>query len=82
MLAFGIAAGAHAQQGQQHGMMMGRDPCDGSMMPMMMHMREMTIGRGSMPMMGMGQHVEGRLAFLKAELKISPAQEQLWNEFA
>lgn len=36
-------------------------------------------------MMGSGMmlhHVEGRLAFLRAELKITPAQEAPWNKFA
>ena len=33
-------------------------------------------------MPGMGRHVEGRLAFLKAELKITPAQEPLWDTLA
>lgn len=28
------------------------------------------------------KHVEGRLAFLKTELKITPAQEPQWNKFA
>ena len=27
-------------------------------------------------------HVEGRLAFLKAELKITPEQESMWNDYA
>jgi hypothetical protein len=41
-----------------------------------------------MPMMGMrqmmqgGQHIEGRLAFVKAELKITSAQEKAWDDFA
>ena len=85
LLAFGVAAGARAQQqGSQHGsmmgpgMMMGMDPDDWGTM----HMREMMMGQGSMPMMGMGQHIEGRLAFLKTELKIAPGQEPLWNTFA
>jgi hypothetical protein len=30
----------------------------------------------------MGQHVEGRIAFLKAELKITDAQTPQWNRFA
>ena len=41
---------------------------------------------GGMPMMGMMQmmgsmadHVEGRIAFLKTELKITDAQQPLWN---
>ena len=46
---------------------------------------------GGMPMMGMMQmmmgqgmagHVEGRIAFLKAELKITDAQQPLWNAVA
>jgi hypothetical protein len=40
-----------------------------------------------MSMMGdhagmMGGHVEGRIAFLKAELKITDAQTPQWNRFA
>lgn len=40
---------------------------------------------GMMPMMGMmnyGQHVEGRLAYLKAELAITDAQMPQWNSYA
>jgi hypothetical protein len=38
---------------------------------------------GMMPMMGMmTDHVEGRLAFLKTELRITPAQMPRWNAFA
>ena len=47
---------------------------------------------GNMPMVGIMQmmmghdgiagHVEGRIAFLKAELKITDAQEPLWNAVA
>ncbi len=53
------------------------------------------MGTGSMPMMGMmGQggmmpmmgmmadHVEGRVAFLKTELKITDSQASQWNAFA
>ena len=89
LLALGAAGGAGAQQeGSQHGgmmgpgMMMGMDPDDWGTAPMMMRMHEMMMGQGPMPMMGMGQHVEGRLAFLRTELKITPAQEPLWNTFA
>ena len=40
-------------------------------------------GGGDMPMMGaMARHVEGRLAFLKTELKITDAQLPLWNALA
>lgn len=42
--------------------------------------------RGMMQMMmgqnGMAGHVEGRIAFIKAELKITDAQEALWNAVA
>ena len=40
---------------------------------------------GMMPMMGMmdpSQHISGRLAFLKAELRITEAQAPQWNAFA
>lgn len=41
-------------------------------------------GAGMMPMMGArsGEHVEGRLAFLKTELKITQAQGPQWTAFA
>ena len=51
-------------------------------MPMMGMMRMMMGegGMGGMPMMAMmAGHVEGRLAFLKTELKITDAQLPLWN---
>lgn len=51
-------------------------------MPMMRMMGMMGPG-GGMPMMRMMQgHVEGRLAFLKTELKITDAQMPLWNAVA
>jgi len=51
----------------------------GSPMPMMMG----GPGRmGMMGMMGMADHVEGRIAFLKAELKITEAQTPQWNALA
>ena len=43
------------------------------------------MGPGMMGQNGMGmmaEHVEGRLAFLKAELKITDAQLPLWNAFS
>ena len=54
-------------------------------MPMMGMMRMMMgqDGTSGMPMMAaMAGHVEGRLAFLKAELKITEAQLPLWNAVA
>ena len=53
----------------------------GSQMPMGGMMSAM--GAGGMPMMGMMTgHIEGRLAFLKTELKITDVQESKWNVFA
>lgn len=39
-------------------------------------------GPEGMMCMMMGRHVEGRLAFLKTELKITANQEPLWNAYA
>jgi hypothetical protein len=51
-------------------------------MPMMGMMRIM-MGRDDRSMMGaMARRVEGRLAFLKTELKITDAQLPLWNAVA
>jgi hypothetical protein len=36
----------------------------------------------TVPVTGMGDHIEGRIAFLKAELKITDAQLPQWNAFA
>jgi len=67
---------AAAGPGMPGGMAGGGD------MPMMGMMR-MMMGRDSMSMMGaMARHVEGRLAFLKTELKIMDAQLPLWNAVA
>jgi hypothetical protein len=55
----------------------GRGPMGGGMMDMM---RPMMGGRG---MMGMPfEHIEGRIAFLKTEVKITDAQTAQWNAFA
>ena len=40
----------------------------------------MIMGQGGMRTMA--KHIEGRLAFLKTELKITDAQLPLWNVFA
>ena len=56
-------------QGGTMPMMRGMD--QGGMMPMM-----------AMGMMRMADHVEGRIAFLKTELKIADAQLPQWNAFA
>ncbi|NRP74809.1 hypothetical protein ILFOPFJJ_05731 [Ensifer psoraleae] len=58
----------------------GRDP-----------MGMMAAGQGPTGQGGMGwamaqmmapEHIEGRIAFLKTELKITPEQESVWNAFA
>lgn len=55
--------------------MMGCPMC-GNMMGGGSAKNEGTLGSASLP------HVEGRLAFLKVELKIAPAQEPQWTKFA
>jgi hypothetical protein len=75
--------GAAAMPGR--GMPGGGSMPDAGAMPMMRMMMQMMgqDGMGGMPMMAaMAGHVEGRLAFLKAELKITDAQLPLWNTFA
>jgi hypothetical protein len=62
-----------------------RGPMGSGGMPMMGMMRMMMgeDGTGGMRMMAaMAGHVEGRLAFLKTEIKITDAQLPLWNIFA
>ena len=69
-----MMGGMMGQQDGQPGMMGNM----GQMMPMM---RQMMMGQQG----GMGmpfEHVEGRIAFLKAELKITDAQAPQWNAFA
>jgi len=46
--------------------------------------RWMTGGTGAAEAMcsAMGSHIEGRLAYIKAELKVTDAQESLWNAYA
>jgi LTXXQ motif family protein len=80
---------------QDSGSMMNSKPGSGSMMghgmmgggqSMMGHhgmMGSMGMGGGPAAMCGrMTSHIEGRIAFLKAELKITPEQEALWNDYA
>ena len=43
----------------------------------MMGMMQMMMGQH-----GMAGHIEGRIAFLKTELKITDAQQPLWNAVA
>jgi hypothetical protein len=68
-----LAAGVEAPSAQE------RSGAPMSMMPggMMQGMQG-----GMSMMMNMAQHVEGRIAFLKTELKITEAQAPQWNQFA
>ena len=59
-----------------HGMTMGSAPVAPGCTPMIGGM-QMMMGQH-----GMAGHVEGRIAFLKAELKITDAQMPLWNAVA
>lgn len=65
-----------APGGMMGGGMMGAGMMDGGMGRMMAMMHGDMMGE--MPL----KHVEGRLAFLKTELKITPAQEPQWTAFA
>ncbi|MBP2311821.1 Spy/CpxP family protein refolding chaperone [Azospirillum soli] len=90
-----VQSGTQAQSGQPDmmmtmdqmrsmmGSMMGQqDGQSGMMGPgMMSMMRPMMMGQQGA--MGLPfEHVEGRIAFLKAELKITDAQAPQWNAFA
>ena len=72
-----LASPLMAQTPAQPGMM-GRD---GSSMSMMHSGSQGGMG-SMMGMMGMAQHVEGRIAFLRTELKITDGQLPQWNAFA
>ena len=80
----GITESVPADQ-QQPSMMM---PKMGEMMQMMGQMMQMMgggqmdMGGRSIPQMGMADHFAGRIAFLRAELNISKAQEKAWDAFA
>jgi hypothetical protein len=76
VVASGFTA-AYAQQGMP-GMMQGGGMSMGSQEGMG---HEGMMGPGMM-MCHMGGHVEGRLAYLKTELKITEAQMPQWNAFA
>jgi hypothetical protein len=67
----------------------GSMPMMGGMMPggggmPMMGMMQMMMGQDGMGGMGamMTRHVEGRIAFLKTEIKITDAQQKPWNAVA
>ena len=66
----------------------GQQDAGMSMMNMMAGMMKMMgggqMGMGGMDMAGMGmtERVEGRIAFLRAELQITDAQAKLWDAYA
>lgn len=88
MMGPGAGQGRMMGPGGGQGPMMGQGMMGQGSMPCpgMMGMGP-GMGRGAMmgmgPMMGgPGQHIEGRIAFLKAELGITPEQEDAWNDYA
>ncbi len=61
----------------------GQAPAPGmSMMNMMEMMRTMGMMGAGVSGIGTIDHVEGRIAFLRTELKITDAQTNAWNAFA
>jgi len=52
------------------------------MMKMMSGMMKMMGGGGTKMSMAGAEHVEGRIAFLRAELQITDAQAKAWDAFA
>ena len=68
-----------AGQAEAGGQQMGNMPI---MMNMMQMMRVMGTTGDSPAGMGMIDHVEGRIAFLRTELKVTDAQANVWNAFA
>lgn len=77
-----MMGGMMGRQDGQSGMMgpgmMGPGMMGPAMMPMMRQMMMGQQGAMGLPF----EHVEGRIAFLKAELKITEAQAAPWNAFA
>lgn len=76
----GPPAGKQAGPGMGMGNMMGGNM--EQMMPMMQMMDGMMPRDGGGMAMMPGQHIEGRIAYLKAELGITEAQLPQWNAFA
>jgi hypothetical protein len=72
--------GTSPMPGGQPGMMDSGMMSGGMISPGMMS--SMMSMMGPMGQMMAPEHVEGRIAFLKAELKITDAQQPLWNAFA
>ncbi|MFP5517847.1 MAG: Spy/CpxP family protein refolding chaperone [Alphaproteobacteria bacterium] len=79
-----MMGGMMGQQSGQSSMMGPGMMGPGMMEQMMPMMRQMMMGQqGGMGAMGLPfERVEGRIAFLKAELEITDAQAPQWNAFA
>ena len=75
------ATAAPPRTAPQTGMMGAQGMMGGMPMMNMMAMMQM-MGGGDASAMGMAEHVEGRIAFLRTELKITDAQSGAWNELA
>lgn len=86
----GVDGNSMQMMGQTPGMMSPEDMMKGGMMhgagmcPMMgmMNMMRMAHHGGGMAHEESIDHIEGRIAYLKAEIKITPNQEDKWNTFA
>jgi LTXXQ motif family protein len=78
LTSLGIATGQERAPSPMQPMPQGRMMGPDSAMPMAGGSSRM----GMTGMMGMADHVAGRIAFLKAELKITEAQTPQWNAFA
>lgn len=74
VLASGLALGGLAVAAER-----GAMPGGPGMSPGMGH--GMMHGGGHMMHHDPAKHIDGRMAFLKAELKITPAQEKVWGDF-
>lgn len=78
------SAPADQHKGHHPGQMQAAPAAPGTMGGGMMSGGMMSGGMMGHGMMGgmHAKHIEGRLAFLKAEIKITPAQEAQWTKFA
>ncbi len=79
MMGKGMTGGRQGMMGGGMMNMMGGNMPMMNMMQMMMGARQGDCGMGGM---GMIDRVEGRIAFLRAELKITDAQNDVWTAFA
>lgn len=74
------SAAGNVMSGMMSGQMMSGGRMSDGMMKMMMDM--MSGGGGPMGQMMSPERVEGRIAFIKTELKVSEAQQPLWDAVA